>query len=182
MITDSLQKLLYVKIVGEGLDADTATDEIMDEWDGAFGTVQDRVLVDQIFGLVRPLISDRAKRIYRNHTRALEDRVFSDKPVMVRSINTGTGEVTESSQYLNWHEAQKQLLKRSFHLPDGRWVSYENSTPADHEQRAQWQRGRADSIAKDAERHDALAQLMRDNGVNRLGDLDIDLWKDLISN
>lgn len=180
MINESLQKELYVKIVNEGMDAEEATDNIMDEWESAFSTVDDQPLVVQLFGLVRPLINDKAKRIYRNHTRALEDRVFSDQPMKVR-VNRGTGEVTESEDFLNWHEAQKRLVERSFNLPDGRWVRYRDSTPEDHESRARWQRGRSESIAKDANRHEALAKLMRLHGADHLSDVDIDLWKGLIS-
>lgn len=179
-VSDSLQRLLYFKIVTEGLTAEEATSEIMNEWDNAFSLVEDHGLVDQLFGLVRPLIADRAKRIYRNHTRALEDRVFSNKPLMVRRVNPLTGETTETSESVNWHEAQKQLLKRKFNLPDGRWVSYEESTPEDHDQRARWQQGRADSIIKDATRHLALADIMRQYEADRLGDLDVDLWKGLV--
>lgn len=177
----TLHKLLYVKIVAEGMTADEATEDIMSEWGDAFSPVEDQSLVGQLFGLMHPLVRDRAKRIYRAHTRALEDRVFSDQPIFMRKVDPVTGAVTKSIDDINWHEAQKHLVERSFNLPDGRWVKYSDSTPEDHEQRARWQSGRANSIHKDAERHQRLAELMREHDVERLGDLDVDLWKGIVT-
>lgn len=179
--TITLQKLLYVKIVTDGMNAEEATDDIMNDWGNEFSPVENQLLVGQLFGLMRPLVSDRAKRIYRAHTRALEDRVFSAQPIVMRKVDPITGAVTSSTDDINWHEAQKHLVERSFNLPDGRWVKYADSTPEDHEQRARWQSGRANSIHKDAQRHERLAQLMREHDVERLGDLDVDLWKGIVA-
>jgi hypothetical protein len=177
---NDIQRSLYFKIVVEGMDADDATEDVMNEFDSAFGLVNDQTLIDQMFGLVRPLIHDKAKRIYRNHTRALENKVFSDKPMTLHSIDRETGEVIESEEPIEWHEAQKKLVSRTFSLPNGTYVTYEDSTPEDHEQRARWQKGRASSIIEDAGRHERLAELMRSHGAERLGDLDLDLWRSIV--
>lgn len=179
-ITDSLQKLLYEKIVTDGLSATEATDALMGDWEAGFSGIEDSSMVDLLLTLVRPLISDKAKRIYRNHTRQLENRVFSDQPIKLKRVNPLTGETTDSDELMNWHEAQKRLLERSFNLPDGRWVRYSDSTAEDHEMRARWQDNRAASIQKDADRHDALAKLMRQHEVDTLGELDVELWRDLM--
>lgn len=180
-VHDSIQRLIYTKVVIEGLNVDETTDEIMDYFEAAFESVEDQMLIISLLAMIRPLVAYRAKMTYRGRTRSLEDRVFSGKPISVRSIDRETGDIIKSEELINWHDAQKQLLLRGFPLPSGRWVTYEESTPEDHEERARWQRGRAESVAKDAERHENLARLMREHGVERLGDLDVDLWKDIVT-
>jgi len=180
-VHESVQKILYQKIVAEGLDAEKATDQVIVDFELAFGPITDQGLVDKLFGLVRPLIMDKAKRIYRNHTRALENKVFLDTPLVIRRIDMVSGQIIDlDDEPVDWAEAQKQLIRRKFNLPNGRWVTYEDSSPEDHEQRAKWQRGRAGSILEDAQRHEKLAQVMRANDVDRLGDLDADLWRNIL--
>jgi hypothetical protein len=130
---------------------------------------------EELLALLFPLVFDRAKRIARNNTRAHEDAVFSGSPVVLRHHDNGV-----TAEVIPWAETAQRLLTLGFSLPDGRYVTYADSTVRDHRMRALWQRGRASAVLEDAERHEALANLMESHGVKHLGDLDIDSWRELV--
>lgn len=131
---------------------------------------------EELIELMFPLALDRAKRIARNHTRAYEDAVFSGSGTILHATDDGA----ETVEILNWSDTARRLLSLGFNLPDGRYVTYEDSTARDHRMRATWQRGRANSIVADAQRHEAIAAMMERHDVNRLGDLDVEVWQELV--
>jgi hypothetical protein len=165
----SINRILHQHIVYENMDAEEATQATLHE-----------LPQNEIFRLVEPLLHDRAKRIYRNHTRSIEDSVFAGAPLKQHHVNE-EGKTVTVEEPINWSDAQKQLLGRSFSLPDGRWVTYFDSTSNDHRMRATWQRGRADSIMEDANRHEKLAMLMDEEDAEKLGDIDPDKWLPIVN-
>lgn len=77
--------------------------------------------------------------------------------------------------------AKKELMGRSFALPDGRFVPWETATAGEHLQRASWQHTRAVALERDARLHTVAAQMIEETGVRCLGEIEsLAPWPELL--
>lgn len=140
-----------VRFVDEGY-------EPADAYDAAVRRVRRQDLADHF----RHIGVDEARRIRRNKTRTIENRVFGGAGRHLEVI------VTEPRIV----DVRAILAERRFDTGDGRYVRWDEATVADHQARIDSQKSLAESILKDAEHHERAIKLIRENDVETLGEVD----------
>lgn len=120
--------------------------------EGAVASILASASKERIVSMCRPVLLERARHIARSIVRRVEQDF--------------------DAEAMTDPEARSALAGRSFALPDGRMVRWDEATEGEHLLRAGWQRRLAGGLVADAERHEAAAEMIRAAGVRCLAELD----------
>jgi hypothetical protein len=112
---------------------------------------------------MRVMLAARVRMMIRQQNRAAEHRA---------EVAWKAGQV---------QTAKRELMGRSFALPDGRFVEWETATAGEHLQRASWQHNKAQAMERDARLHNVAAQVIDETGVSCLGEIEsLTPWPELL--
>jgi len=124
--------------------------------------------------IVRPKFHEAAMVQFYPHLLWVANHVArEDVRVIEHVVTTKLRDAAERGEHASVASiARVELSGKCFALPDGRMVQWMLATPAEHRERARWQRAMAAASVRDAELHEVAADEIEAAGASCLAEID----------